>query len=96
MMSVGIKPEHLRFRQHLPSEMAHYACDCWDAEVEGANGWTETVGIADRRSTPSMLAVYPCTWTPLYIYGASRYICVSYRKGGRVPWLTPSRLAVYP
>merc|ERR1712070_1340528 len=48
MMSVGIDKEHLRFRQHLPSEMAHYACDCWDAEVEGAGGWTETVGIADR------------------------------------------------
>ena len=36
MMSIGIRAEHLRFRQHLPSEMAHYACDCWDAEVEGA------------------------------------------------------------
>lgn len=48
MMDIGIRAEHLRFRQHLPSEMAHYACDCWDAEVEGAGGWTETVGIADR------------------------------------------------
>jgi hypothetical protein len=26
MLSVGIRKEHLRFRQHLPSEMAHYAC----------------------------------------------------------------------
>lgn len=25
--------EHIRFRQHLPTEMAHYAADCWDAEV---------------------------------------------------------------
>ena len=48
LVAIGIRPEHLRFRQHLPSEMAHYACDCWDAEVEGAGGWTETVGIADR------------------------------------------------
>eukprot|EP00288_Rhodomonas_lens_P001897 CAMPEP_0177716196 /NCGR_PEP_ID=MMETSP0484_2-20121128/14389_1 /TAXON_ID=354590 /ORGANISM="Rhodomonas lens, Strain RHODO" /LENGTH=759 /DNA_ID=CAMNT_0019228227 /DNA_START=44 /DNA_END=2323 /DNA_ORIENTATION=+ len=44
----GIKKEHLRFRQHLPTEMAHYACDCWDAEIEVSTGWMETVGIADR------------------------------------------------
>jgi len=30
---LGIKQEGLRFRQHLKTEMAHYACDCWDAEV---------------------------------------------------------------
>ena len=30
---LGIKSEGLRFRQHLKTEMAHYACDCWDAEV---------------------------------------------------------------
>jgi hypothetical protein len=34
----GIKAEHLRFRQHLPTEMAHYACDCWDAEIEFSHG----------------------------------------------------------
>jgi glycyl-tRNA synthetase (class II) len=45
---VGVKKEHLRFRQHLPTEMAHYACDCWDAEIEVSTGWMETVGIADR------------------------------------------------
>lgn len=28
--------------------MAHYACDCWDAEIEVSTGWMETVGIADR------------------------------------------------
>jgi glycyl-tRNA synthetase len=29
--------------------MAHYACDCWDAEVRtGRYGWVEVVGIADR------------------------------------------------
>lgn len=36
------------FRQHLPDEMAHYACDCWDAEIEMSLGWVECVGIADR------------------------------------------------
>lgn len=23
----------LRFRQHMVNEMAHYASDCWDAEL---------------------------------------------------------------
>ena len=30
--------EFVRFRQHLPTEMAHYACDCWDAEIFGSYG----------------------------------------------------------
>lgn len=48
LTSIGIKPQHCRFRQHLPTEMAHYACDCWDAEIETCYGWLECVGIADR------------------------------------------------
>jgi glycyl-tRNA synthetase len=28
--------------------MAHYAKDCWDAEIETCYGWLECVGIADR------------------------------------------------
>mmetsp|Transcript_21481 Transcript_21481/g.50970 ORF Transcript_21481/g.50970 Transcript_21481/m.50970 type:complete len:691 (-) Transcript_21481:122-2194(-) len=44
----GILAEHIRFRQHLPTEMAHYASDCWDMEVEMSYGWIECVGIADR------------------------------------------------
>ena len=44
----GVKPEGLRFRQHLKTEMAHYACDCWDAEILMSCGWVECVGIADR------------------------------------------------
>lgn len=31
LAQAGVKPEGLRFRQHLKTEMAHYACDCWDA-----------------------------------------------------------------
>lgn len=31
---LGIDKERLRFRQHLANEMAHYAADCWDAEIE--------------------------------------------------------------
>lgn len=48
LLSVGIKREHCRFRQHLPTEMAHYAKDCWDAEIFTSYGWLECVGIADR------------------------------------------------
>lgn len=45
---IGIKPAKLRFRQHLANEMAHYACDCWDAEIETSYGWIEVNGNADR------------------------------------------------
>jgi len=49
LQRVGISPEHLRFRQHKKDEMAHYAIDCWDAEIETDRfGWIEVVGIADR------------------------------------------------
>lgn len=48
LVSVGIDKEHVRFRQHLPTEMAHYATDCWDAEIYMSYGWMECVGIADR------------------------------------------------
>uniref|UniRef100_A0A8C3SVJ5 Glycine--tRNA ligase n=1 Tax=Chelydra serpentina TaxID=8475 RepID=A0A8C3SVJ5_CHESE len=32
LVKVGVSPDKLRFRQHMENEMAHYACDCWDAE----------------------------------------------------------------
>jgi glycyl-tRNA synthetase len=49
LVTIGIKPERLRFRQHLADERAHYATDCWDAEVLSDRfGWVETVGLADR------------------------------------------------
>eukprot|EP01084_Bolivina_argentea_P305421 527622_1 len=38
----------LRFRQHKKDEMAHYAQDCWDAELLTSMGWIECVGHADR------------------------------------------------
>ena len=47
--SIGIDNDKIRFRQHLPNEMAHYAIDCWDAEIYTERfGWIECVGIADR------------------------------------------------
>ncbi|HYA32579.1 MAG TPA: glycine--tRNA ligase [Candidatus Bathyarchaeia archaeon] len=45
---VGVDESRLRFRQHLPDEMAHYAVDCWDAEGLTQHGWVELAGIADR------------------------------------------------
>lgn len=44
----GISPEGVRFRQHRCNEMAHYAADCWDAEVECSYGWIEVAGHSDR------------------------------------------------
>jgi len=44
----GIPATAIRFRQHMITEMAHYAKDCWDAEVECSYGWTEVAGHADR------------------------------------------------
>ncbi|EPT04869.1 hypothetical protein FOMPIDRAFT_1112855 [Fomitopsis schrenkii] len=48
LTKIGINPRRLRFRQHMANEMAHYATDCWDAEIENSYGWTECVGCADR------------------------------------------------
>ncbi|WP_406670476.1 glycine--tRNA ligase [Methanolobus sp. ZRKC4] len=49
LQRVGVSPDMMRFRQHKKDEMAHYAIDCWDAEVNTDRfGWVEVVGIADR------------------------------------------------
>lgn len=49
MEELGIPENMIRFRQHLKTEMAHYAIDCWDVEVyTDRYGWIEVIGIADR------------------------------------------------
>ncbi|KAI2602195.1 glycyl-tRNA synthetase 1 [Hypoxylon sp. NC1633] len=48
LLNIGASPSKIRFRQHLDNEMAHYACDCWDAELLTSYGWIECVGCADR------------------------------------------------
>ncbi|KAI1416840.1 glycyl-tRNA synthetase 1 [Hypoxylon sp. FL1857] len=48
LLKIGADPSKIRFRQHLANEMAHYACDCWDAELLTSYGWIECVGCADR------------------------------------------------
>lgn len=48
LLTIGIQEDRLRFRQHMANEMAHYASDCWDAEIQSSYGWVECVGCADR------------------------------------------------
>ncbi|HZD42557.1 MAG TPA: glycine--tRNA ligase, partial [Methanomicrobiales archaeon] len=49
LVRIGVDRTRLRFRQHLCEERAHYATDCWDAEIFSERfGWVEIVGIADR------------------------------------------------
>jgi glycyl-tRNA synthetase len=48
LKKIGVDETRLRFRQHMSNEMAHYASDCWDAELHTSYGWIECVGCADR------------------------------------------------
>jgi glycyl-tRNA synthetase len=49
MEDLGIPEDVIRFRQHMKTEMAHYAIDCWDVEIHTDRyGWIEVIGIADR------------------------------------------------
>ncbi|RXG60654.1 Glycine--tRNA ligase [Armadillidium vulgare] len=48
LMNIGMEPRRVRFRQHPSNKMAHYATDCWDAEVLSSFGWVECAGCADR------------------------------------------------
>jgi len=49
LLNVGVDPKKFRFRKHSKKELAHYATECWDAELFSERfGWVECVGIADR------------------------------------------------
>ncbi|KAK6353685.1 Glycine--tRNA ligase 1, mitochondrial [Orbilia brochopaga] len=48
LKKLGVNEDKIRFRQHMENEMAHYASDCWDAELRTSFGWIECVGCADR------------------------------------------------
>ena len=48
-LSLGIKKENLRLRQHEEDEKAHYAKDAWDIEYNMPEvGWKEAWGIHHR------------------------------------------------
>jgi glycyl-tRNA synthetase len=49
LFKAGVDPKKFRFRKHADNELAHYAKECWDAELFSDRfGWVECVGIADR------------------------------------------------
>ena len=49
LFTAGVDPKKFRFRKHAANELAHYATECWDAELFSERfGWIECVGIADR------------------------------------------------
>jgi glycyl-tRNA synthetase len=66
LVKIGVGKTKLRFRQHLANEMAHYACDCWDAELLTSYGWIECVGCADR-SAYDLSVHSTATGTPLVV-----------------------------
>ena len=46
---LGFPEKTIRLRQHSPKEMAHYADDAWDLEINTEQfGWVEICGIHDR------------------------------------------------
>ncbi len=48
-LSLGVKEENMRWRQHAPDERAHYAKDAWDIEYNTPwGGWKEMSGLHNR------------------------------------------------
>ena len=47
-LSLGLREEKLRFHQHTPDELAHYAKKAFDIEYEFPFGWKEFEGIHNR------------------------------------------------
>ena len=46
--SLGIRPQHLRLRDHAPEELSHYSRGTSDVEIHYPWGWGELEGIAHR------------------------------------------------
>ncbi len=46
--SLGVRPQHLRLRDHRPDELSHYSSATADVEVHYPWGWGELEGIAHR------------------------------------------------
>ncbi len=45
---LGVKMDHLRWHQHGPKELAHYAIDAYDIEYLFPMGWRELEGVHNR------------------------------------------------
>ncbi len=46
--TIGINPDNLRFHEHGPDELAHYARAAFDVEYKFPIGWSELEGIHNR------------------------------------------------
>src|SRR4051794_14764162 len=47
-VELGIRPDHLRLREHDPDELSHYSSGTSDVEYLFPIGWSELEGIANR------------------------------------------------
>jgi glycyl-tRNA synthetase len=47
-LGLGVKAENLRFHQHSPQELAHYARAAFDIEYQYPFGWRELEGVHNR------------------------------------------------
>jgi len=47
-LELGIRPEKLRWQEHGPDELAHYAKAAYDIEYEFPFGWSELEGVHNR------------------------------------------------
>lgn len=47
-LTLGVRPDKFRARQHTKDEKSHYAVDTWDLEYEFPMGWRELQGLANR------------------------------------------------
>lgn len=47
-ISLGLDKNKLRFREHDPGELAHYARTAWDIEYQTPFGWKEAEGVHHR------------------------------------------------
>jgi len=45
---IGIHGDNLRFHEHSPDELAHYAKSAWDIEYNFPFGWSEFEGVHNR------------------------------------------------
>ncbi|MDA0301568.1 MAG: glycine--tRNA ligase [Chloroflexi bacterium] len=45
---LGVRPQHLRLRDHTPDELSHYSKATSDVEIHYPWGWAEVEGIAHR------------------------------------------------
>ncbi len=47
-IALGAKPDNFRIRQHIATELSHYALETWDLEYRFPFGWKELQGLANR------------------------------------------------